>query len=100
MAWLRRSDKINVTTFDIEYIKKNTPIEAVLNQRPKLINGTKKWFLCPIHNEKTPSFVWNTDKHYFHCFGCGKSGSVIDLYMLINGNSFYEAAKILANNRY
>ena len=33
--------------------------------------------LCPLHNEKTPSFVFYRD--HFHCFGCGKSGDYIKL---------------------
>lgn len=32
--------------------------------------------LCPFHEEKTPSFVLYPDKEEYHCFGCGKSGSI------------------------
>jgi hypothetical protein len=33
--------------------------------------------LCPFHNEKTASFKVQ-NKLYWHCFGCGKSGDIID----------------------
>ena len=34
--------------------------------------------LCPFHNEKTPSFHVNDEKEFYHCFGCGAHGDVID----------------------
>ena len=41
----------------------------------------KNWFAtCPFHGnyygpEKTPSFVINENFEFYHCFGCGASGS-------------------------
>ena len=35
--------------------------------------------LCPFHNEKTPSFVINSQGQFFKCFGCGEGGDVIKL---------------------
>ena len=37
--------------------------------------------LCPFHNEKTPSFVVTPSKGIFHCFGCGKGGTVVTFLM-------------------
>ena len=31
---------------------------------------------CPYHKEETPSFVVDTKKKTFHCFGCGKEGTI------------------------
>lgn len=31
---------------------------------------------CPFHNEKTPSFHINPKREFYHCFGCGKGGSL------------------------
>ena len=52
--------------------------------------------LCPFHSEKTPSFSVHASKQFYHCFGCHKSGDVLQFVMEIEGISFYEALKSLA----
>ena len=52
--------------------------------------------LCPFHNEKTPSFMVSPDRQVFHCFGCGKGGSVIDFVMEYHHMEFLEALEELA----
>jgi hypothetical protein len=42
-------------------------------------NSQKVKGLCPIHEEKTPSFYLDLQKNSFHCFGCGAGGDVLDL---------------------
>ena len=50
--------------------------------------------LCPIHQEKTPSFfVFSNNK--WKCWGCGASGDSIDLIRQIHGLSFPDALKHL-----
>ena len=58
--------------------------------------GGRDWGLCPFHNEKTGSFTVNPDMKWYHCFGCGKSGSVIDFVMEMDKLSFPEAVEQLA----
>lgn len=48
---------------------------------------------CPFHDEKTPSFYVIPHKRFYMCFGCGKSGSVIDFVMERQGMDFVEAVK-------
>ncbi|PHS72798.1 MAG: DNA primase [Cycloclasticus sp.] len=52
---------------------------------------------CPFHNEKTPSFTVSQDKQFFHCFGCGVSGSAIGFLMDYSHYSFVEAIEELAS---
>ncbi|RLA09066.1 MAG: DNA primase [Gammaproteobacteria bacterium] len=51
--------------------------------------------LCPFHNEKTPSFSVNIAKGFYHCFGCGASGSVISFVMQYENLPFVEAVQSL-----
>jgi DNA primase len=37
--------------------------------------GAKLPWLCPFHNERTPSFTVSPSKEIYKCFGCGKSGN-------------------------
>ncbi|MCJ8011407.1 DNA primase [Paenibacillus sp. KQZ6P-2] len=52
--------------------------------------------LCPFHSEKTPSFTVTPDRQIFYCYGCGKGGNAIKFRMEIEGLSFPEAVKIMA----
>lgn len=51
--------------------------------------------LCPFHAEKTPSFHVHPEKGFFKCFGCGKSGDVIDFVAETENLSFTKAVEAL-----
>ncbi len=53
--------------------------------------------LCPFHSEKSPSFTVTPEKQIYHCFGCGVGGNVIHFIMEIEGYSFTEAVRRLAD---
>ncbi len=59
-------------------------------------SGANLFGLCPFHSEKTPSFSVSPDKQIYHCFGCGKGGSVINFIMEIENLSFPDAVAFLA----
>lgn len=51
---------------------------------------------CPFHNDKTPSLLLHKSK--FKCFGCGKSGDVIDMVMELKNELFKDACLEIAEN--
>lgn len=52
-----------------------------------------KKMCCPMHEENTPSFVYNEDRQLWTCYGsCSRSGKVIDLHMILNGIPNYYAS--------
>ena len=51
---------------------------------------------CPFHDDGTPSMKLYDD--HFYCFGCQKSGDVIDLAAQFLGLTNHEAAKRLASD--
>jgi DNA primase len=53
--------------------------------------------LCPFHKEKTPSFSVNPDRGVFYCFGCKESGSAFDFLMKLEGLTFPEVVRNLAD---
>lgn len=52
--------------------------------------------LCPFHKETAPSFQVNTERGFFHCFGCKASGDAFTFLMKRDGVSFVEALHTLA----
>lgn len=65
-------------------------------------NGIKKegvnyLGLCPVHSEKTPSFVVSPTRNKCKCFGCGVAFDPIGFVMEIEGKQFKEAIYALAD---
>jgi len=54
------------------------------------------WGCCPFHGEKTPSFHVDSDKKFYHCFGCHASGDVIKFVMEMEKLSYVETIENLA----
>mgnify|MGYP000443907894 CR=1 FL=1 len=52
---------------------------------------------CPFHSERTPSFYVNPERRSYKCFGCGVWGDGLEFVMRIEGKSFIEAARQLAD---
>ena len=83
----------------VEQLKSSVDIVAVIGERVRLkrLGSTGRYVgLCPFHTEKTPSFNVNGTHQYFKCFGCNMGGDVLKFVMEIDGLSFYEALKQLA----
>ncbi len=58
--------------------------------------GRESKACCPFHHEKTPSFTINDDKQFYHCFGCGAHGDVINFIMEHDNISFMDTVEMLA----
>jgi len=58
--------------------------------------GANYLALCPFHHEKTPSFAVHPGKQIFKCFGCSVGGDVFKFIMQIEGCSWPEAVRIVA----
>lgn len=72
-------------------------IYDVISPRVSLKKAGKDYAgLCPFHSENSPSFTVSQQKQFFHCFGCGKSGSAIGFLMDYEGLDFVDAVKDLA----
>ncbi|MDR1008917.1 MAG: DNA primase [Rickettsiales bacterium] len=81
----------------IELLKSRLSISEVIGKYvPLSAKGRQYWGCCPFHKEKTPSFSVSEDKGFFHCFGCGAHGGVIDFVMQHQHMSFPEAVEKLA----
>lgn len=52
--------------------------------------------LCPFHRERSPSFNVNPARKGYKCFGCGAGGDAIRFVMELEGKSFPEAIRKLA----
>ncbi len=81
----------------LNMIRNAVDIVDIVNEYVQLKKQGRNYFgLCPFHGENTPSFSVSPDKQIFHCFGCGAGGNVFTFLMDIEGYSFVEAAKELA----
>ena len=82
----------------IEQVRNQTDIVSVIGEYTVLKSRGPNdfWGCCPFHGEKTPSFHVDTDKKFYHCFGCHASGDVIKFVMEIEKLSYVEAIENLA----
>lgn len=77
-------------------IKRDVGIEEIISKyhtNSYTVKHGKGTCLCPFHNEKTPSFTFNTEKNLFKCFGCDEGGDQISFVMRYFGLKFSDAVK-------
>src|SRR3954471_8735124 len=89
---------MTLSTAFLDELRARTVLSAVISPSVKLIRAGREWkACCPFHNEKTPSFTVNDEKHFYHCFGCGAHGDAIRFLTDQRGLQFMDAVKELAD---
>ncbi len=83
---------------DVQAIKDKIDVADLIGEYVQLKpSGVNKKGLCPFHHEKSPSFMVNSERQSWHCFGCAKGGDIFSFVQEIEGMEFVEALKYLAN---
>lgn len=81
----------------ISEIRERVDIVTLVGDYVRLVKrGGNHVGLCPFHAEKTPSFNVSAVHKFFHCFGCKESGDAFSFVMRMEGVSFPQAARVLA----
>jgi DNA primase len=82
----------------IDDVRERTNIVEIVKRYVELKRaGTGSWKgICPFHSEKTPSFHVHETRQFFHCFGCGEKGDVIEFLVKIEQRTFIEVVRDLA----
>lgn len=81
----------------LDRIRQHFRLSEVIGRRLQLRKAGREYHaLCPFHGEKTPSFTINDEKAFYHCFGCGAHGDVINFVKEYEGLSWQQAVESLA----
>ena len=81
----------------VDRIRQAADIVEVVGDFVSLKKRGSNWMACcPFHNEKSPSFNVNPVRQIYKCFGCGKAGDAVKFVMEIDGISYPEALRYLA----
>ena len=83
-------------TFIDDLLTRTDIVEVIDGLVPLRKTGSNHKGLCPFHDEKTPSFTVSQEKQFYHCFGCGASGSAITFLMEYRHMDFVTAVEELA----
>ncbi|WP_213243876.1 DNA primase [Campylobacter vulpis] len=82
---------------NLEEIKARADILSVVEAyMPLQKSGSLYRGCCPFHSERTPSFMVNTNKNLYFCFGCNEGGDSIKFIQKINHCDFSEAVEEVA----
>jgi len=83
----------------VEQLKSSIDIVKVIGEYVRLrkVGSTGRFTgLCPFHQEKTASFNVYQSRQFYKCFGCGVGGDVLKFVMEVDGLTFPETLKLLA----
>ncbi len=81
---------------DFSILKARVRLSDHIRLKVKLTRQGEEWTgCCPFHKEKTPSFTVNDAKAFYHCFGCGAHGDILDWWQKSEGLNFNDAVERL-----
>jgi DNA primase len=86
----------------IQSLLERADIVALINVDVPLVKQGRNFFgRCPFHGLRPTrhaelSFSVSPEKNFYHCFGCGAHGSLIQFYIQHKDLSFVEAVELLA----
>ncbi|GAP03652.1 DNA primase [Fructobacillus tropaeoli] len=83
----------------IDEVRSQTNIVDVIQNYTQLVKRGREWNgSCPFHEDRRPSLFVDDKKQVFHCFSCGRSGTVFSFLMEKEGYTYPEAVLSLAKN--
>ena len=81
----------------VDAVKRAVPLSALASRYTELLpSGSALLGLCPLHEEKTPSFRVDDGRGMFKCFGCSAAGDHLTLIQEAEGLPFPDALRELA----
>ncbi len=87
----------------IDELKRQIPLLDYLQANgwipTRRLNRSRSMGLCPLHRDRKPSFLVDSGKGLFYCYGCGRGGDVIRFVELCYRISFAQALALLQKGR-
>ena len=81
----------------VDAVKRAVPLSVVAGRYTRLRpSGGALLGLCPLHEERDPSFRVDDERAMFKCFGCSRSGDHLTLLQEAGGLPFPDALRQLA----
>jgi DNA primase len=83
----------------LDELKQQIPLMGYLQAHDwspaRPLRGGRWMGLCPLHEDRKPSFLVDANKDLFYCYGCGRGGDVIRFAELYHQVKFPEALALL-----
>ena len=83
----------------LDELKQQIPLMGYLQAHDwsptRPLSGGRWMGFCPLHEDHKPSFLVDTNKDLFYCYGCGRGGDVIRFAELYHQVKFSEALALL-----
>ena len=83
----------------LDELKQQIPLMGYLQAHDwspaRPLSGGRWMGLCPLHEDHKPSFLVDTNKDLFYCYGCGRGGDVIRFAELYHQVKFPQAVTLL-----